>query len=236
MTRIAITSSLVLAAMLLPALASAKSKAKQANCSSNLRQIGNGYVSYIQENQGWLPYVRNYDWGTETYTRDTTGHPENNKVIYWFEAIAPYIGIRKPPMEINDSVDLARRKATRQIVNWVFDNDFDPDNGLPSTLGPGPRLSFTGGIPLPGSDFVAGETVTLPPASVPALDLQLNPTDLVQGDMVSGVFSSNGGRPVEGNDYQRNDFVSGGKGAFLVRLRRTGEGPDRWWRILSSGP
>jgi prepilin-type N-terminal cleavage/methylation domain-containing protein/prepilin-type processing-associated H-X9-DG protein len=45
----------VLASLLLPALARAKSKAKQVACSSNLRQIGMAMRMYADDNRGWFP-------------------------------------------------------------------------------------------------------------------------------------------------------------------------------------
>jgi prepilin-type N-terminal cleavage/methylation domain-containing protein len=44
----------ILAAMLLPALAKAKSKAQRVNCISNLKQLGLGSVLYAQDNGGHL--------------------------------------------------------------------------------------------------------------------------------------------------------------------------------------
>src|SRR5512134_1341363 len=45
----------ILAALLLPALARAKLKARQAACLSNLRQIGVGFTLYQTENRDRFP-------------------------------------------------------------------------------------------------------------------------------------------------------------------------------------
>lgn len=55
----------ILAAMLLPALARAKLKATQANCLSNLHQMGLAYCMYVSDNTDHLPVLpsapNNYD-------------------------------------------------------------------------------------------------------------------------------------------------------------------------------
>ena len=46
----------ILAALLLPALASARDRGRKAACLSNLRQIGIGLLSYATDNDGKIPY------------------------------------------------------------------------------------------------------------------------------------------------------------------------------------
>jgi prepilin-type N-terminal cleavage/methylation domain-containing protein/prepilin-type processing-associated H-X9-DG protein len=66
----------ILASLMLPALASAKTKGRQASCLSNLRQIAIGMQMYADDNEGWLPTT-------------THGAPTNASWIY---LLAPYAG------------------------------------------------------------------------------------------------------------------------------------------------
>ena len=53
----------ILAAMLLPALSAARERARSANCISNLKQIGLGYIAYAGDNQDWGPGGRAFSTG-----------------------------------------------------------------------------------------------------------------------------------------------------------------------------
>ena len=58
----------ILAGMLLPALNSAREKAKEITCTGNLRQIGMASLSYTSDNQDYLPPINNSNHGTRRIT------------------------------------------------------------------------------------------------------------------------------------------------------------------------
>ncbi len=76
----------LLVSILLPALGRAREQAKQVSCLSNLRQLGNAFIMYVNNNKGYFPRPAVDD------------DPED--WIYWDQptrdlsdsAIAPYLG------------------------------------------------------------------------------------------------------------------------------------------------
>ena len=69
----------ILAAMLLPALARAKEKARQTSCLSNMRQIGMATMMYAHDHNDFLPYGYAYVW------------PAGSPLYWWQDLCRPWI-------------------------------------------------------------------------------------------------------------------------------------------------
>ncbi len=154
--------------------------------------------------------------------------------------------------------DGMRRAQASLMAGLLFDDDlFSGDvasNEDPFHFGAGPVVQLRGGLdarPPSGPTFEVSKSPVYKPRSSlwtpeSPLGLELNGPNLVNGDMVSGIFD-----PTlpdeEDSDYTRMDFLpslednppaSIASPAFLVRLRRTrnAEGLDDLPGISSSGP
>jgi prepilin-type N-terminal cleavage/methylation domain-containing protein len=83
----------ILAAMLLPALASAKEKAKRANCLSNMRQWGLALQMYAGDNHDGCPQDGYSDAPGPTYPgTGANGTPDDLRA--WFNALPPFVAER----------------------------------------------------------------------------------------------------------------------------------------------
>jgi prepilin-type N-terminal cleavage/methylation domain-containing protein/prepilin-type processing-associated H-X9-DG protein len=117
----------VLAGMLLPALASAKSKARQTSCMGNLRQVGLGLIMYADDHDGWLPE-----------TTHTAGGQTNRA---WIFTMRSYLGdadeVRLCPSDPRRR-DRLENQGTSYILNEYlvvplvdpFGNVIDPTHRL----------------------------------------------------------------------------------------------------------
>lgn len=96
---VVITILAVLAALLMPALKSARDQAKDAKCISNQRQISAGMWNYLGDHDGYFPYQFPINKGTFALTNPATGQPCTPTSGYswscansWYAQFAPYIG------------------------------------------------------------------------------------------------------------------------------------------------
>ncbi len=87
----------ILAALLLPALAGAKERAKRVNCVSNLRQWGLALQMYATQNEDGIP--RDGMAASGTYPGPTSANPPENNVDgtpndpnAWFNLLPSYVG------------------------------------------------------------------------------------------------------------------------------------------------
>jgi prepilin-type N-terminal cleavage/methylation domain-containing protein len=80
----------ILAAMLLPALASAKAKAQRIKCTSQMRQLGMGFIMFASDRNDMLPPAA---YGYDNYQQYT-----------WDGWIDPYIGGHAPDWALQSSV------------------------------------------------------------------------------------------------------------------------------------
>jgi prepilin-type N-terminal cleavage/methylation domain-containing protein/prepilin-type processing-associated H-X9-DG protein len=112
----------ILASLLLPALASAKAKARQTKCVSNLRQLGLGMIMYADDHDGWLP---------ET----THGNPTNRS---WIFTMANYVGnvnpIRICPADPKGQVRLTNFASSYMMNEYTSVDQVDPFGGVIETF------------------------------------------------------------------------------------------------------
>jgi prepilin-type N-terminal cleavage/methylation domain-containing protein/prepilin-type processing-associated H-X9-DG protein len=154
----------ILAAILFPVFAQARAKARQATALSNLKQIGNAVLMYLQD------YDETYPMTMETIS---TGVP--NTVSYW--AVQNYQGALNPYIKMGRGIE---RKE-----NVWFDPG-DPDRSLPAMWGSFTDNGLITGVPrtmasiaapantvyatLRGDDWAKLVGVTLPATLPPAND------------------------------------------------------------------
>jgi len=92
----------VLAAILLPVSARARSAALSSSCASNLRQIGAALQLYAQDNNNLYPAARGLS------NNDPRKNPTGGS---WIVELYPYIEIQSPSF-INKKTDYGRAKVT----------------------------------------------------------------------------------------------------------------------------
>ena len=87
----------ILAAMLLPALNSARERARVASCQSNIKQLMSGVLAYTMDHDDFLPLSnQGADWNSPS--RDE---------VYWIPEIYPYVGAGEYEIPVPKDFELA---------------------------------------------------------------------------------------------------------------------------------
>ena len=88
----------ILAAMLLPALAKAREKARQISCSSNLKQLGLAYGMYTNDNDSMVPGAVYQGTSEGPITTEDSEWMKNGSTWFinnWASLTLPYVGTVK---------------------------------------------------------------------------------------------------------------------------------------------
>ncbi len=109
----------ILAAMLLPALQQARARGRASQCINNLREIGQAFTFYSDDNRGWFPAYWDKD-------------PAGNVVRFWYNGAAsngllvPYLGASDFPIGLwghkntNASQPIGRHRISCPELNGFF--------------------------------------------------------------------------------------------------------------------
>ncbi len=107
----------ILASMLLPALQKAKEKAKQASCTSNMKQLGLAMKMYVDDFGGIYPPVYNDLSGTR---------------VIWAQCIYPYVSDEKVYKCPTDTLDingnLQHTRYQMPMMHVFHEGPWEPNN------------------------------------------------------------------------------------------------------------
>ena len=133
----------ILAAILLPALQSARERGRSANCISNLKQLGIGITNYIDASDNWLPYpfnratasgMKNYTWVGALHAAKCISGKNKNSAMYAQSGIAgaqPVAAILECPSSAGTdkgwSNSYSSSSADYGITNYIIDSKFTND-------------------------------------------------------------------------------------------------------------
>jgi len=118
----------ILAAILFPVFAKAREAARAASCKSNLKQIGTGWMMYVQDYDEKTPY--------NTWANGNECDPNGKRaVLFW--RIQPYVKNKAVlicpsdgnPAQSLDCVDTANGPAVNVFHSYASDNNGVVDDG-----------------------------------------------------------------------------------------------------------
>ena len=133
----------ILAAMLLPALQSARERGRGASCTSNLKQLGVAMSQYIDVSDNWLPYpfnrataagLKNYTWVGALYAAKCISGKNKDSAMYEKSGVAsaqPVAAILGCPTSAGTdkgwSNSYSSTSADYGITNYIINGEFNND-------------------------------------------------------------------------------------------------------------
>ncbi len=116
----------ILAAILFPVFEQARAKARQASCTSNVKQLGLAFMMYVQDYDETFPY---WDWGS-SYS-GASGPSRDHFESMWMNSTYPYI----KNAQVYACPGANDRTTLQQSLYWAWcwsDADFLNSNTQPA--------------------------------------------------------------------------------------------------------
>ena len=153
----------ILAAILFPVFARAKSAAQFATCQSNLKQFAVAYMLYTEDHKGCMPIgYTSYGWPVkysrwwdkcEKYTRSKQLHvcplkaqlADGNDLYYGQNCLWAFCrinGQNDPPMKLDSFTSPSKTCLMNEITGWGGVDISSPFNAVYKTLMPGWQNSW----------------------------------------------------------------------------------------------
>ena len=150
----------ILAGMLLPALAKAKSKAQGISCLSNMKQLGLAWTMYADEHHDRVPpnpglalMDAKFNWVIGVMTLDSgdnlifpgRNNPDNTNTLHLKNSlIAPYIQSvevwRCPSDQSMSTIGNKRYRHVRSVAMNIWVGNYDPRSGAVTEYSPGYKV------------------------------------------------------------------------------------------------
>ena len=176
----------ILASMLLPALNKAREKASQISCTSNMRQLGTGFVSYNNDNNdfyipfnyessiGWPQDTSRYVWSWSKGLYDNKYVPDNKL----FLCATTYKNVEPKYRKYNDELVKLPHIASRYIyVHYGYNGSFIGSGVSVTSSGPYWLPAKTNQIKKPSATVLLGETAAYYQLYMPSSTTLSNLTD-----------------------------------------------------------
>ena len=112
----------ILAALLLPAISSARNTAYKATCLNNLRQVGNTLLMYVQDYDDQLPH---FDRGDTEYPKDCC----------WYDTVDAYLGTEEDSNKVKQCPSARGKYYYRSFkMNERLEDNEEPTPSNPNPI------------------------------------------------------------------------------------------------------